>query len=329
MHKLAIAVNPFFKSNLRIAAYAHHDKTYQLWKFLYIHSKKHFIKRVIAHNPGAFYPAIRFYNKTGIAYQIDVEDYHPGEIPYFNTKHEKRNRIVLIKAAMEKAKHITYAAPLIMKECIKLVGDKTEIISKSFVVNNCFSKDEFKLETQSSKRVKLVWFSQNISKGRGLEQLLPVLNEFSEQIELHLIGNLYKDFEDEYIKLYQSFIKTHSPLPQKSLNLKLAEFDIGLALETESKDYNRQICLTNKIWSYLQSGLFIFATNTPAQKVFLETHKNCGTLISSNQKRIKKDIGEMIANIEGIRSQKASRFNYSRKFSWEKEQQKLKQILAQ
>lgn len=329
MHKLCIAINPLVKENLSVVAYAHHDKTYQL---LY-HIKKVFkntaATRIIAHNLGAFYPAFKLAKQKNIPLQFDVEDYHPGEIPYFNSHNETHNRKVLMKKALYASHHVTYASPLIQQECLNLVQHHPKVIQKSTVINNCFSKEEFEYKNHVTDKVKFVWFSQNISKGRGLEQLLPVLDTYADQIELHLIGNLYPDFDQKYIQTYSSFIEVHQPLPQKELNLKLAEFDIGLALEVKSNDFNRQICLTNKIWAYLQSGLFIFASDTLAQKQFLDMHAHSGLLISEDTKAMHTDIKRLITDIQDIRQQKLNRFTYAQNYAWEIEQDKLKQILAQ
>ena len=325
-HKLAILINPFFKNNLCVAAYASSDKTYQLMRASQKIDKSINASRVIAHNLGAFYPALKATNKKA-KLQLDIEDYHPGEIPYFNQKHETKNRILIMKHLLEKADQVTYASPLIMEECFKLLDNNTGIAKKSTVINNSFSQNEFIFQDVVSKKVKFVWFSQNIAKGRGLERILPVLNEFSEQVELHLIGNLYADFKEEFIDKYQDLVEVHSPLPQTELNLMLSQFDIGLALETGG-NLNNRIALSNKIWAYLQAGLTILATNTPAQKEFIRIHDKNGIIVELTEPRLKEEINFLVANIETIRKEKAERFQYAKQFSWEVEQKKLKKIIG-
>jgi glycosyltransferase involved in cell wall biosynthesis len=324
-HKLAILFNPFFQNNLRISAYASSDKTVQLKQVAQKISKTINPSRIIAHNLGAFYPALKATNKNTML-QLDIEDYHPGEIPYFNQKHETKNRILIMKRLLEKADHVMYASPLIMEECLKLMNNKIDIAKKSTVINNSFSQKEFVFQEVTSKKMKLVWFSQNIAKGRGLERIIPVLNKFSEQVELHLIGNLYTDFKEEVIEKYQDLIVVHLPMPQTALNSFLANYDIGLAIEVESADYNRQICLTNKIWAYLQAGLTILATNTPAQKEFIRTHDKNGIIVELTEQSLKEQLSFLVNNIEAIRKEKAERFEYAKQFSWEVEQEKLKKI---
>lgn len=327
VHRMAIVLNPYFKYHLRIAAYASTDKSFQLLrviKRLYAVNK---VDLVIAHNLGAFYPAHQFADGK-IRFQLDIEDYHLGELPYFNKAYETKNRELLMRTLLPKAFQVTYAAPLIMAECLKLCAKSPQLAAKSTVINNCFSQQEFQFEASASGKVKLVWFSQNIAKGRGLEALLPALSEFSDQLELHLIGHLYPDFEKAYISPYRSFIHIHPPQSQQALNLGLANFDVGLALEVKSDDFNRQLCLTNKIWAYLQSGLFIFASDTLAQQEFMVTHHKSGIIAAADTELMRKSLVELLTTIDRIRAEKAVRFAYAKSYAWEHEQDKLKDLVT-
>lgn len=326
IHKIAIFLNPLLTNNLWIAAHASHDRTFQLKKTTSRIVAKVRFGSIIAHNLGAFYPAYRALGEIS-KLQLDIEDYHPGEIPYFNPKYEIQNRILIMRKLLEAADYITYASPLIMRECFKLFNKIDQIKLKSTVVNNCFSEREFQYVANSSQKIKFVWFSQNIAKGRGLEIIIPILAEFSQQVELHLIGNLYEDFEKQFFAQNYNFIFYHPPRPQAQLNLMLANFDIGLALEIKSEDFNRQICLTNKIWAYLQSGLYILATATPAQKQFLENHKNVGRITSFTSSDLRQKIAFIIDNKEDIREEKVQRYENAKQFSWEVEQLRLKNLI--
>lgn len=321
-HKLAILFNPFFQTNLPIAAYASSDKTHQLKRETKKISKTVFASRIIAHNLGAFFPALKARRKKS-KLQLDIEDYHPGELPYFNPKYETQNRILIMKQLLERADHVTYASPLIMQECFNLFENNSKLKTKSIVVNNSFFQNEFEFKEVLSQKVKFVWFSQNISKGRGLEQILPALDAFSDQVELHLIGNLYPDFKEEWISKYNHLITVHSPQPQTQLHRMLSQFDVGLALEIESEDYNRQICLTNKIWAYLQAGLYIFATDTPAQQQFIAEHPKNGIISKLDHKSMQDNIKKILQAKTQLRHQKTQRFEYAKQFSWDVEQGKL------
>lgn len=327
IHKIANLLTPLLKHKLWVAAYASHDKTFQLERLAKKITKQRNYHAILAHNLGAFYPAFKALSKI-CRLHLDIEDFHPGETPYFNSKYEIQNRILLMNTLLKKADHISYAAPLIMKECFKLFEKPEVIKSKSTVVNNCFSQKEFQFKANNSRKIKFVWFSQNIAKGRGLETIIPILSEFSSKLELHLIGNLYEDFKVEALSNFEHFISVHPPQPQKNLNLMLADYDVGLAIEVESNDYNRQICLTNKIWTYLQSGLYILATNTPAQAKFMTSHPKNGIMTDFTAKDLRIKIKSILYTQIEIRNQKLERFNYAKQSSWEVEQTKFKKIIV-
>jgi glycosyltransferase involved in cell wall biosynthesis len=198
--------------------------------------------------------------------------------------------------------------------------------NQHLLINNCFSQTEFQFTENNSEKIKFVWFSQNISQGRGLELVIPALAKFKDKIELHLIGNLYANFNDAFLSNYSDFITLYKPLSQKELNLKLSEFDIGLAIELNTADFNRQICLTNKIFAYTQSGLYVLATDTFAQIKFIEEHKNIGLITKQKTDDFITSIEKIINNISEIRNNKKSRFNYAQQLSWENESKKLNTI---
>ncbi|RYE20799.1 MAG: hypothetical protein EOP42_26890 [Sphingobacteriaceae bacterium] len=137
------------------------------------------------------------------------------------------------------------------------------------------------------KTVKLIWFSQYIGFGRGLEYVFTALNEIQNfDFELHIIGFLSPEVSDFIQKKIFgtnifSKIKIHSPLPPDQLISFINQFDIGLAIET-GQPLNRDICLSNKIFSYIQAGLAVLATNTTAQKQLLSTYPTIGKLYDKN-----------------------------------------------
>ena len=87
--------------------------------------------------------------------------------------------------------------------------------------------------------LRMVWFSQNINAGRGLEHILPFIKAAGEKIELHLIGNLDAAFESLYLKDSRN-IFIHPPKSQQDLHQSFVNYDIGLALDV-AVDRNREL----------------------------------------------------------------------------------------
>lgn len=321
INKVSKLISPLFKKSLKLNAFASDKTMILLWWYLKkLKSKYHL---VAAHSYSSLFAAYKFSKKFKVPFIFDIEDYHPGEATY--DKHEKNRREFLMNKLLPQASYITYASPLIGEHSLKLLNSQLTT-RNSQLINNCFSQTEFEFKENNSEKVKFVWFSQNIAAGRGLELVLPALIKFKNKVELHLIGNLYQNFFDDYLAQFSEIIIIHKPLPQKQLNLKLSEFDVGLAIEP-GKDFNREICLTNKIWAYLQSGLYILATDTPAQIKFIEEHNNSGVISKQDINSFTDVINNVVENIEQIRQNKKPRFEYSKNYSWDVESEKLTEIL--
>jgi hypothetical protein len=180
---------------------------------------------------------------------------------------------------------------------------------------------------QKDDLLKLVWFSQNIDFNRGLEKILPVLDGFASEIELTLIGNLRSGFNHQQIN-HRKYIRVKEPLPQKMLHLSLDHYDIGLALEDGTEDENRNICLTNKIWAYVQAGLYIIASGTPAQVQFAAGYPDQVMVLPNDESGYKQIIGSLILQKKQIRIGKPGRFTAAKAISWEQESEKLLTIWA-
>ena len=320
--KFAQKTYRFFTNNIKINAFAHNKRTILLQKFLKKNNKKYDL--IVAHTLPTLFPAYILAKKQNIPFTFDIEDYHPGENISTDAKNETVRRKFIMQNFLPKASSVTYASPLIGEHSIELIENYPK--NKHQLINNCFSQEEFKFYENNSEKIKFVWFSQNISQGRGLEVILPALYKFKNEIEIILIGNLYQEFYNNFLSNFSDFIKIIPPLSQKELNLKLSEYDIGLAIELLSADFNRNICLTNKIFAYTQAGLYVFATDTNAQRQFLKENKNLGLIIEQENKNITEKIKFIIENISEIRKNKKQRFEQAKQMSWEVESKKIIKI---
>jgi len=303
-----------------INAMALSKRTFLLCQFL--KKYKGLPQLVIAHNPPAFYPVHWFARRINTMYATDVEDYHPGE------GENEQNKLImtsLMKTILPGASYISFAAPLIQKQTIQLLGKYINKPLSVFTINNVFPASDFHFndnpDIRRPHKIKLVWFSQNIGPDRGLESLLPVLDQFDQTIELTLIGNAILSFTDEWIKP-RPYINILPSMHSLGLYKSLSQYDIGLAIETE-KEENRKYCLANKIWAYFQSGLFILATNTLAQNQFLKEHPNHGILCAGNSESYAQSLNWIKNHMLIIQNEKWERFYSARQMGWENERIKL------
>lgn len=268
---------------------------------------------VVGHNPGALYPTYfagkRFQSKTG----FDVEDYHPGE----TNDDAASGRIKrLMKALLPELNYLTFASAPIRSEVEKFADVKGEVIM------NWFCTNEFDEPEKKTGKLKLVWFSQNISFNRGLEMVIPVVEKLDD-VELNLFGNCNADFQKKYL-LHLKHTFLHPAISQQDLHKKLNEFDVGLAIEPK-KDLNNELAISNKILAYFQSGLFIIASDTLGQKFFLKNHPEHGIVVNLHAD-LKNRIENLIQIKKEIRNGAAQRFYAARSYGWERGAEKLLEV---
>lgn len=264
---------------------------------------------VIAHNPAAFYPALVFSIDRKARLGIDIEDYHPGESSNLRTNLRMKK---LMRGVLPHATYLSFASQSIMRE----VNQDIDLsFTSQMCLINSFNKEEFhfKLEHKDGP-LRLIWFSQYINKGRGLESILHVI-DLIEDIELHLIGNLNHSFYLEFIK-DKANVHCHDVISQSVLHKKLGSFDIGLAIEP-GKDLNNNLAISNKMIAYAQAGLFILSSKTPAQDDFLN-HSNLDFLQSDlNNEDIYNALLSLVKSKDEIRRLRNPRFLNGLIYDWD------------
>ena len=267
---------------------------------------------VIGHNPGALYPTIVAAKKFSCPSGFDVEDYHPGE---GQDKHLNSITLTLMKTLLPKFNYVSFASNLFQKKIEFVLG---EVNKNWFSILNYSSSSEFIYPKElNDTTIKFVWFSQNINSGRGLENILFLFQKETYDIELHLYGSLDLRFYEEVLSKYNKII-IHQPLSQLELHKALSNYDIGLALDI-ANDENRDLAITNKILAYLQSGLYIIATDISAHQYIINQHQNHGVYFSNLNISANNLLQNIKSEISLIRKYKVDRYMRFKKYSWENE----------
>jgi len=307
-----------FEYNLLVNAYASDKRSFLL--NLYLLNKKPTFDLIVAHNFGALYPAWRISKKRNIPFAFDVEDYHPGELIAKNNRVEKNRRTILMQKLLPEAACVSFAGRPIFEKMESILSKNS--IRNPLVINNCFPKGDFVEPKVTEGKIKMVWFSQYITDKRGLEEFIPVLEGFKRNLSITLVGSLREDFYRRFLSNF-SVSEIKASLPQIELHSYLSGFDIGLASEIGSIDENKQLAVSNKIYAYAQAGLFILATDTTGQSLFIKSNPGLGILTKSNKDEIYQSIKHIIQNIDEIRRTKSDRFENGKKLAWENESTKL------
>ncbi len=159
------------------------------------------------------------------------------------------------------------------------------------------------------------WFSQTIGEGRGLEILFQSLQYIKEPIEIHLRGNYPENarqwLEPQISPEWRDRLFIHPTVPNHELLSRIAEHDIGLALEIPYCQ-NKQFTISNKFFQYLQAGLGVIATNTEGQSEILSQYPQVGKLIPSNDAiALAEAINSFISNNQKLSATKKSALSLS------------------
>jgi hypothetical protein len=192
LEKIFRGINYIFPVPIKFLSYAQSRRSVLLLNAI---NKIEKVDFVIGHNPGAIYAthiaAKKFDCKSG----FDVEDYHPGE---GKDIHLQQLTFSLMKKMLPRFNYISFASKSIMNECKNTIGQTAN--QSTFVIQNSFSQNEF-IEPSIKKNTKLelVWFSQHIDIGRGLEKIIPFINTHNDKFQLTLFGNCNPSFKTNFI----------------------------------------------------------------------------------------------------------------------------------
>ena len=281
----------------------------------------------IAHNLAALPAAVKAAKRNGGRSGFDAEDLHR-----FETSGKRSDKDVLLKVFIEdkylsQASYLTTSSPQIANAYKQLYPDIDPA-----VIYNVFPGSYLRRlpENSGSPRLRLFWFSQTIGANRGLRDIVEALLLLGDPaIELHLLGDTPSG--DPFIKeLDESGIKInyYPPVAPDALVGFSSQFDIGLALEP-GFCMNNDLALSNKMFTYLQAGLAIVASDTLAQQNFVSTHPAIGKIYP------KGDAGTLAAILDGYKRDrkkltdaKLAALQLAReRFNWEQESVKFMDII--
>lgn len=233
----------------------------------------------IGHNLGALPAIVKAAKKNNAKSIFDFEDFHRGEAADGSLQIKMVQEIE--DDFMPLVDSITTASTSITKVYQTIFSNK--IIT---TINNCFPLEYASEQIKVIPKIplKLFWFSQYVGKQRGLEAILSAMSLFpKEEITLTLLGSSSIKIKQYFNNLMHSYnLKTDQlvfldPISEEKIASIASMHHIGLASEFLHNE-NRDLCLTNKLFMYLLAGNAIVATDTSAQKTFLEDNQGIGSL---------------------------------------------------
>jgi glycosyltransferase involved in cell wall biosynthesis len=171
----------------------------------------------------------------------------------------------------------------------------------------------------------IVWYSQTLGPGRGIEELIAALPLLKSPAEVHLRGRAAAGF-DGWIRsrlpeAWRQRVFLHPLVANDELASRVAEHDIGLAGEVPYC-LSRDLTVTNKIQHYLLGGLAIVASDTAGQREVAQQAAGAIAFYQPGNPRSLADALEIfLKSAENLRRAKRGALRAAqRTFCWEQQE---------
>lgn len=228
----------------------------------------------LGHAPSGLAAAGYAATTRGARLGFDAEDFHPAEThDVVNDPAALHGLETIERTYLPRCAHFTAASPLIGDAYVE-----TYQVSPPRTVLNTFPKHEgpsFPSSPPAGARPRLYWYSQTIGPGRGLEAVILTLGKMKTPCDLDLRGEAVPGFVEKLKTLsqqtgYRGVLQILPRAAPENLVTLTTSYDLGLALE-QTTPRNRDLCLTNKLFTYLLAGVPVAYTPTQAQRLFATT----------------------------------------------------------
>lgn len=305
----------------------------------------------IAHHVEALGAAWSAAQGHGARFALDAEDFHSGMYavpPQVEMAGGLNETVAKLLAAAEhlpkcrEQQRVEYLERKYLPRCdfISAAADGIAIayalkyqLPRPPTVLNVFPLEELDASSlvtrHPSPPFRLYWYSQVIGPGRGLEEAVRALALLDAPCELHLRGTPQADFVARLQKLAVGVgvggrLFFHSPCPPEELVAEAARYDIGLALET-GKELNNLLAVSNKLFTYLNAGLAVVASDTPGQAGIMAQIPEAGVMCRMNDARsLAAGINELIGEPGRLAAaREAARRAAEERYNWEVEARKV------
>ncbi len=189
-------------------------------------------------------------------------------------------------------------------------------------------------DRRDRSRPSLHWVSQTIGPGRGLDLLMDALGKVDTPIDVHLRGNVDGDAKRWLNERFPTHgghrLHMHNLVPPDELLSRLAEHDIGLALE-ESTPPSRDLTITNKILHYLLAGMAVRATPTAGQReVGLAAQGAVRLLPEMSSHELACAISDLVSTEQTLADARAAALDSAQRvFCWERQEPRLVEAVEQ
>jgi glycosyltransferase involved in cell wall biosynthesis len=203
--------------------------------------------------------------RSGTPYGVDLEDFHSAETSGSDAPLVDVLSARIEHAVMRGAAFVTTSSEAIASAYRERDGRRPEVIHNTFALPS----QPPDVSRVDPSRLRVYWFSQTIGPGRGLEDAILALGRTGMAAHLALRGRPQAGYLDALTQL-AALQAPHlevahlDPAPPDAMVDCARGYDVGLALE-QMTPRNRQLCLTNKAFTYTLAGTAVAITDTPGQ----------------------------------------------------------------
>ena len=287
----------------------------------------------VAHNLAALPAAAYAAGRHGARLGFDAEDFHRGELldTPENARALRVTRLVE-ERFIPRCDYVTAASDGIAEAYAQALEiERPTTILNVFPLSDRHvpvAAEDLAAEKPAGVR-SLHWFSQTIGPGRGLEDALRALPRLPDDVVLSLRGAWAPGYEEslrgEAERLGVGHRLRALPLcPPAEVVRRAAEHDVGLALE-EGETVNRDLCVTNKLFTYLLAGLPFVATDTAGQRAVCRTLPEATRLYRTGDAEAFAEAARSL--LESPDARRAAERAGRERYNWEAEQDRLLEVV--
>jgi glycosyltransferase involved in cell wall biosynthesis len=282
----------------------------------------------IAHSAATLWVA-RELMQRGRKVAVDFEDWFSRE--HLQTAwHPNRVITRLEREVLSGASHATCTSEAMAEAIRATYGRKPEVIYNSFPL----AEAPQPATDPGPEGPDVLWISQVVGPGRGLELLAGALKQCEPCFQLTLVGDTQKGYEQKLRHLlpnhWRGRVRFQRQVKSSEVLGLVGKSHIGLARERREPE-SRDLTVTNKILQYLLCGLAVVATRTQGQEeVAQRAGEAVGLVKQGDEKGLAEALTGWARDAEKLRrARQAARRAAEAKFCWEKEEKKVAGLVSQ
>lgn len=282
------------------------------------------LRLLIGHNLAALPAVATVALRNGVAFAFDVEDSHVDEL-YPEQKFERRLRQAIESKWLPSAAYVSAASPGIGEAVSRRYGIQTQTILNVFPGLPGVTG----APTPQPGTVRWFWFSQTLGHDRGIETFLAHARELEVASVLTVVGKPLPGYREQLAAEARRCgvaLVFHDMVAPDRLYELAAQNDCGLALE-HRQPLNKDLCLANKIFTYLAAGIPVLLSPTAAHRQIARDLGDAACLLG-DERETDAALGQWIARrLATGDAARAAQACFRSRYNWAVEAQQLLRLV--